>query len=869
MMTSQEIRNSFIDFFKKKEHILVNSAPVVPQDDPTLLFTNAGMNQFKDILLSKKSPSYTRAVNTQKCIRVSGKHNDLEEVGHDTYHHTFFEMLGNWSFGDYYKKEAISWAWELFTDIWQLPKENLYATVFRDDNESAELWAKNTDISKDNILRFDEKDNFWEMGETGPCGPCSEIHIDLGEDYCDNSDTNHQCSVNGDCGRYIELWNLVFIQYNRDDKGQLNSLPMKHVDTGAGFERIVAVLQKKRSNYATDLFTPLLEKIGELVHVSYADSEEKSAFHVIADHVRMLSFSIADGAVPGNEGRGYVMRRILRRAARYGRNLNIHEPFIYKLVPTVAGILGDTFPEITERLDHISTVIRSEEERFNLTLDRGLEIFDKIKTELELSQQKVIPGKDVFKLYDTYGFPVDLTRMLAEETGFQLDEDGFNERMKKQQVRARKSAKFKSADIPEDSWRIFNENGKSNFVGYTEDAIETHLLRYSIHKDKLNIVLKDTPFYPESGGQVGDKGLIMVEGFVLEVLDTQRDGDLIIHICLLPKEFNLNSDRVFAEVQTDSRRQIEKNHTATHLLHTALRNVLGEHVQQAGSLVAPDRLRFDFSHFTKVEPTQISEIERRVNTKIQADLKLNISEDSLESAKARGAMALFGERYEDIVRIVEVEEFSLELCGGTHVKRTGQIGVFVITYEGSIASGVRRIEALTGLEAVKFLQNARNQISNISELLNTKETELDNKVKELLENRRQLEKELEKVSSQILSGGIQDILDNAELINGIKVISYTGENSNMAQLKDLGDQIRNKSKETVAILGAINEGKISFVCIVTDNLIKERGLKAGDLIRKIAKVVNGGGGGNPHMATAGGKDLAKFDEAMNEIKKLI
>jgi alanyl-tRNA synthetase len=869
MMTSQEIRNSFINFFKKKEHTFVNSSPVVPQDDPTLLFTNAGMNQFKDILLGKRSPSYTRAVNTQKCIRVSGKHNDLEEVGHDTYHHTFFEMLGNWSFGDYYKKEAISWAWELFTDIWKLPKENLYATIFREDDESAELWAKITDISKDNILRFDEKDNFWEMGETGPCGPCSEIHIDLGRDYCDNNEANHRCAVNGDCGRYIELWNLVFIQFNRDDKGQLHPLPQRHVDTGAGFERIVAVLQKKRSNYATDLFTPILDKIGDLVNISYADSEEKSAFHVIADHIRMLTFSIADGAIPGNEGRGYVMRRILRRAARYGRNLNIHEPFIYKLVPTVADILGDTFPEISERLDHISAVIRSEEERFNLTLDRGLEIFEKIKIEFELTNQKIIPGKEVFKLYDTYGFPVDLTRILAEENGFQLDEAGFSDKMKEQQVRARKSAKFKSADIPEDSWRIFNEIGKSNFVGYTEDAIETHLLRYSIHKDKLNIVLKDTPFYPESGGQVGDKGLISVEGFVLEVLDTQRDGDQIIHICLLPADFNLDSDRVFAEIQTDGRRQTEKNHTATHLLHKALREVLGDHVQQAGSLVTPERLRFDFSHFAKVEPEQLSEIERRVNTKIQVDLELKISQDSLESAKARGAMALFGEKYDDIVRIVEVPNFSLELCGGTHVLRTGQIGVFVITYEGSIASGIRRIDALTGLEAVKFLQNARNQISNISELLNTNETQLDKKVNELLDNRRQLEKELEKLSSQILSSGVQNIIDKAEMINGIKVISYTIENSNMAQLKDLGDQIRNKSKETVAVLGTINEGKISFVCVVTDDLIKEKGLKSSDLIKKVAKVVNGGGGGNPRMATAGGKDIDKFEEAMEEIKKIL
>jgi alanyl-tRNA synthetase len=869
MMNSNEIRNSFIDFFKHKKHTFVKSSPVVPQDDPTLLFTNAGMNQFKDILLGKKSPTHLRAVNTQKCIRVSGKHNDLEEVGHDTYHHTFFEMLGNWSFGDYYKKEAIAWAWELFTEVWKLPKENLYATVFRDDDESAGFWTEMTDIQKDHILRFDEKDNFWEMGETGPCGPCSEIHIDLGETYCNNNESDHQCTINGDCGRFIELWNLVFIQYNRDEKGTLNPLPERHVDTGAGFERIVAVLQKKRSNYATDLFTPIIENIAELANLSYQESDKKSAFHVIADHVRMLSFSIGDGAIPANEGRGYVMRRILRRAARYGRNLGMHEPFIYKLVPTVAEVLGDTFPEIRERLGHISTVIRSEEEHFNRTLDRGLEIFEKIKADLVERNKTIIPGEDVFKLYDTFGFPADLTRLLAGEVGLQLDETGFEKKMTEQQERARKAAKFQTGDIPEDAWVIVSENGQTNFVGYTEDAIETHLVRYSIHGDMLHVVLKDTPFYAEGGGQVGDKGMLAIEGTVLEVLDTQKDGETIIHICRLPKKIEFESDRVFAELQTDNRRQTEKNHTATHLLHRALRNVLGEHVQQAGSLVAPDRLRFDFTHFTKIEPEEISEIERQVNSQIQRDLDLKISQDSFESAKARGAMALFGEKYDDIVRTVEVPNFSLELCGGTHVKRTGQIGLFVITYEGSIAAGVRRIEALTGREAVKYLQNARNQMNRMSELLNTNETLLGNKVKELLEHRRQLEKELEKLSSKMLSTDIQSILDKAETINDTNIITYAPKNSTLPQLKELGDQIRNKSRATVAVLGTINEGKISFVCVVTDDLIRSKGLKAGDLIKKIAKVVNGGGGGNPRMATAGGKDISKFDEAMAEIKKLI
>jgi alanyl-tRNA synthetase len=868
-MTSKEIRQSFIDFFEKKEHSFVSSSPVVPLDDPTLLFTNAGMNQFKDILLGKITPNYSRAVNSQKCIRVSGKHNDLEEVGHDTYHHTFFEMLGNWSFGDYYKEEAIIWAWELLTDIWQLPKDKLYATVFREDDESAELWAKTTDIKKDRILRFDEKDNFWEMGEIGPCGPCSEIHIDLGEKSCDMKDVSHRCAVNGDCGRYIELWNLVFIQFNRDNKGKLNPLSAKHVDTGAGFERLVAVLQGKKSNYATDLFVPILKKIEELANISYDESTDQSSFHVIADHVRMLTFSIADGAIPGNEGRGYVMRRILRRAARYGRNLNLHEPFIYQLVPTVVDILGDFFPVIRERVDHISTVIQSEEKHFNRTLDRGLEIFDKITADLAQKKHPVIPGEEVFKLYDTYGFPVDLTHILANEAGLQIDEQGFEKEMQKQQKRARSAAKFQSSEIPDDSWIVLTNTVGSNFVGYTEDAIETHIVRYSLHKDKLHIVLKDTPFYAESGGQIGDTGTISMEGIELQVIDTQKDGDDIIHICKKPEGLSVSSDRVIAQIHSENRAQTEKNHTATHLLHSALRNVLGKHVQQAGSLVAPDRLRFDFTHFARVEPDQLTEIERQVNDKIQKDLDIVVTHDSFNSAKERGAMALFGEKYGDEVRTVEVPGYSLELCGGTHVKRTGQIGSFVITYESSIASGVRRIEALTGKEAVKYLQNARTQIGQLSELLNAGETELTNKVKDLLESKRKIEKEFDKISSQIVSLDINDILKGAENINGINVISHVVENSNLAQLKELGDQIRNRAKETVALLGTISDGRINFVCVVTDDLIKEKGLKAGDLIQKAAKIVDGGGGGRPHMATAGGKDTSKFEVAMAEIKNIV
>jgi alanyl-tRNA synthetase len=868
-MTASEIRQSFIDFFKGKKHTAVTSSPVVPVDDPTLLFTNAGMNQFKDILLGKGSRPYTRAVNTQKCIRVSGKHNDLEEVGHDTYHHTFFEMLGNWSFGDYYKREAIDWAWELLTDVWKLPKHQLYATVFREDDEAAELWAEVTDINPDRILRYDEKDNFWEMGETGPCGPCSEIHIDLGEDRCDKKDTEHTCAINGDCGRYIELWNLVFIQFNRDDKGKLHTLPEKHVDTGAGFERLVAVLQNKVSNYETDLFVPILDRIGELVGTQYEDSDQKSAFHVIADHIRMLSFSIADGGFPSNEGRGYVMRRILRRAARYGRNLNMHEPFIYHLVDTVVTVLGDIFPEILERSDHVASVIQAEEIHFNRTLDRGLEIFEKIKAELKGEGKTEVPGQYVFKLYDTYGFPADLTSIIAEEEGLTVDYSGFEKEMTRQQERARKTAKFKTTEILPEDWIVLMDDGPTNFVGYNEDVIETHIIKYSVKDKHLQIVLKDTPFYAESGGQIGDSGTIAMEGFSVKVIDTQKNGDEIIHICELPENIEFKSDRVYAEIDTSNRRQTEKNHTATHLLHASLRRIIGDHVQQAGSLVEPSRMRFDFTHHSQVTEDQLQNIEKLVNEKIQENLLLEIVHESFKDAKKKGAMALFGEKYGDVVRTIRIDKFSLELCGGTHVKQTGQIGSFIIVYEGSIASGVRRIEALTGIGAVEYLQNARTRLVKIGELLNTQDTDLVEKTLETIQKKREAEKELEKLSRKILSGGLEDLMKNMQTINGINVLIQKTDDSKVSHLKNLGDQIREKTTNTVALFGSKSKGKLAFVCAVTDDLIRTKHLKAGDIVRQVAETAGGSGGGKPHLATAGAKEIEKFDTAMNKLIEII
>ena len=867
-MTANEIRQQFIDFFISKGHTFVPSAPVIPQDDPTLLFTNAGMNQFKDIFLGKGKRDYTRAVNSQKCIRVSGKHNDLEEVGRDTYHHTFFEMLGNWSFGDYYKKEAIEWAWELLTEIWKLPKEKLYATVHHTDDEAAELWTKVTDIAPDHVLRFGDKDNFWEMGPVGPCGPCSEIHIDLGEEFCDMKGREHTCGVNGDCGRYIELWNLVFIQFNRDEQGELHPLPAKHVDTGAGFERLVAVLQGKNSNYDTDVFMPILQAIGQLVGQEYQTSKEQMAFRVIADHIRMLTFSIADGGLPSNEGRGYVMRRILRRAARYGRKLNMHEPFMYKLVPTVVQMMGDVYPEIRERQEHIMAVIRSEEEHFNQTLDRGLEIFEKIKEDLKRRGELVIPGHDVFRLYDTYGFPVDLTRILAEENGLTLDMAGFEEQMEMQRQRARAASKFAMAEN-EQEWIVLNEGADSKFVGYEELAIETHIMRYRISEQHIQIILKETPFYAESGGQVGDKGNIKGENFTLHVLDTQKEGDHIVHLCRKLEGFAPKSDKVLAEVISSARRNTQKNHTATHLLHAALRQVLGTHVTQAGSLVEPDRLRFDFTHYDKLTQEQLDQIEQIVNRKIQQNIPLEISYEKFSEAKKKGAMALFGEKYGDVVRTIKIDDFSFELCGGTHVKATGEIGVFVILYETGIAAGVRRIEAITGEKAVEFIQNTKQILQHLNETLNATNEDLVEKVRQLLNEKRQLEKELQKARLASLQAGVDDLLKKAENINGLHVLVQEFSDVEMDQLKSLGDRLREKSKQLVALLLTEKNQKLNMVCVVSDDLIKSKHLNAGTLVREVAKQVGGGGGGRPHLATAGGKQIENKDKAIKLFKELL
>ncbi len=636
-MTSDEIRQQFLDFFKNKNHRIVPSAPVVPFDDPTLLFANAGMNQFKDVFLGKGKREYSRATDTQKCIRVSGKHNDLEEVGRDTYHHTFFEMLGNWSFGDYYKTEAIVWAWELLTGVWKLPKERLWATVYRTDDEAFEIWKNKTDISPKHILRFDEKDNFWEMGDTGPCGPCSEIHINLSDDY------DNPKFVNAGKPECIEIWNLVFIQYDRDEKGKLHDLPLKHIDTGMGFERVCAVLQKKNSNYDTDIFMPLINKIAEISGVKYEKENDKIPMRVIADHIRALTFAIADGAVPGNEGRGYVLRRILRRAARYGRKINLHKPFLFSLVDVLTKTMGDVFPEVKEKKDYIKKIIKVEEESFNVTLDRGIELFTELIKGLEKNKLNVIPGEDVFKLYDTYGFPVDLTNIMAKENGFDIDENGFNELMKLQQQRGRYASKekFASVNISTSDLNTFEivEPAKSEFTGYDELESKGKIVGYKKESGNDLIILNKTPFYVEAGGQIDDHGKIIVEGNTLSVIDVAKLDNKTIHVVENENSVILSPGlEVIAHVDEKRRWDIMRNHTATHFLHAALRKVLGTHVHQAGSYVGPDRLRFDFTHFSKLSEEEIREIESLVNEELRRNIPLQHHRNiPFDQAKKMGA----------------------------------------------------------------------------------------------------------------------------------------------------------------------------------------------------------------------------------------
>lgn len=867
-MTSNEIRDQFLNFFKEKDHKIVPSAPVVPHGDPTLLFTNAGMNQFKDVFLGTGSRDYKRAVDTQKCIRVSGKHNDLEEVGHDTYHHTFFEMLGNWSFGDYYKKEAIRWAWELLTEVWKLPKERLWATVYRTDDEAMEFWKSETDIKHDHILRFDEKDNFWEMGETGPCGPCSEIHINLSDDH------DNPKYVNAGDPKCIEIWNLVFIQYNRDETGTLHELPAKHVDTGMGFERVCAVLQKKNSNYDTDVFTPIISAIEKLSGIKYdvslpADDKSNSgisniSMRVIADHLRTLTFAIADGATPGNEGRGYVLRRLLRRASRYARKLNLNEPFLYKLVNVVVQNFAHVFPEIKTNKSQIEKIIKAEEESFNATLDRGIELFENLVNKLKSQNKNIISGDDVFKLYDTYGFPVDLTAVMAREQGFTIDEQKFNELMNEQRERARKSTRDKqtATTITIDSLDNFEitSTQPTQFTGYEELKTEATIIGLKNSVDQSFVILDKTPFYVEAGGQVDDTGNIFIGDTHLPVIALKKINNQTIHI--LDNSANVKLEpgmNVIASVDEKRRWDIMRNHSVTHFLHRALRTILGQHVQQSGSYVGPDHLRFDFSHYEKVKEEELDAIESLVNEKLRENLPMTHHRDTpFDEAKKMGALMFFGDKYGEKVNVVQFGDFTMEFCGGTHVKNSSQVGLFKIVSESSIASGVRRIEAVTGAGVEKYIREQQTKIEN-GEL----------RINELLDEKKKLEKELAELKLKEKLGGIDSIVSTPININGIDVFKGKVSASNMDELKSMGDELREKIKSGVGLLISQIEDKVGIVAVVSDDLIKDKKFSAGNIVKEVAKIVGGSGGGRPHLATAGGKDVSKIEDALSQIENII
>lgn len=872
MMKASEIRTSFLEFFRKKDHAIVPSAPVVPKDDPTLLFTNAGMNQFKNIFLGLEKPENRRVADTQKCIRVSGKHNDLEDVGFDTYHHTFFEMLGNWSFGDYFKKEAIAWAWELLTEVWAIPKERLYATVFagdaseglEPDEEAERLWKRVTDIDPAHVLRFGKKDNFWEMGDTGPCGPCSEIHIDLTPDLSGGS------LVNAGDPRVMEIWNLVFIQFNREADGRLNPLPAKHVDTGMGFERIVAVLQGKQSNYDTDIFTPLITAIEEISGVKYPGPDGGMAHRVLADHIRTLGFAIADGAIPSNEGRGYVLRRILRRAARFGRSLGVHEPVVHRLVPVLAETMGDVFPELREKQEYITLVIKSEEESFNQTLDRGLEIFDRIVTRVRAASKTTIPGEDAFKLYDTYGFPLDLTELMAREQSLDVDTAGFEKAMEAQRQRAREAGKWELAvEHKPETWPQLTKGPESRFIGYTDLEAEAELRRLVHEDDKVLFTLSETPFYAESGGQVGDRGVVEGEGFAIRVLDTRKVGSHIVHIGELEGEGDVRSAKVIARVDTQRRWDTARHHTATHLLHKALRDTLGTHVTQAGSLVAPDRLRFDVTHFQKIDLPQLEDVEGQVNERIRQDLEIETFTTSFVEARKMGAMAIFEEKYGEIVRVVKIGDYSLELCGGTHLHHTGEAGFFNILSEASAAAGIRRLEAVTGTRAEDFVRAERRIEEQLRQLLQCQRDELPAKVIELLEQRKKLEQEIAVLRQRLARQEIQELAARAQSVDGFRYIASRVRAQSVDELRRMSDTLRDTLRSGVGVLAAEINDKVSFVCIVTEDLIKSRNLKAGDIVKRVATVAGGSGGGKPHLALAGGKDASRIDQALAQVPQIL
>ena len=892
MLSSAEIRKQFLDFFRSKGHEIVPSAPIVIKNDPTLMFTNAGMNQFKEYFLGHRKPSHSRVADTQKCLRVSGKHNDLEEVGVDTYHHTMFEMLGNWSFGDpahpdsgYFKKEAIAWSWELLTEVYKLDKSRLYVTIFEGDqkeglpkdDEAYNEWKKV--IAEDRILMGNKKDNFWEMGDTGPCGPCTEIHVDCRTDK-ERAEVEGRTLVNNDHPLVIEIWNNVFIQFNRKKDGTLEQLPAKHVDTGMGFERLVRVLQGKNSNYDTDVFSGTIKEVAGITGKEYDNGDDKQAiaFRVVADHIRAISFTIADGQLPTNTGAGYVIRRILRRAVRYYYTyLEYKQPLLFQLVAILANQFKSVFPELAKQEGFVAKVIREEEDAFLRTLGKGIERFQQYETsnilqpvtldnQVEPGDKPVINGKFAFELYDTYGFPLDLTKLMASEKGWIVDETSFESEMQQQKDRSRAATKIDTED-----WIEVHKSGKTKFVGYDELEVSTKVTKYrkvkAKNKEQYQLVLETTPFYAESGGQVGDKGILQFGDEEIVVADTKKENDLIVHVTdKLPADI---ASPLKAVVRRYERLTITYNHTATHLLHAALRKVLGNHVTQKGSLVAPGMLRFDFSHFSKVTDEELRRTEEIVNEKIRENIPVVINEMPKEEAVKLGAMALFGEKYGDVVRVVIADPgYSVELCGGTHVGYTGMIGLFTITAETAIAAGVRRIEALTGPAALEYVSEKLGQLKKVTELLKAKEPV--QAIDKLIEDRSALEKRIERLEARQLVTLRNELLQKDEIVNGITFIGDIVEVDNAEALKKICFDLKNNLNDYVVVLAA-NIGGKPFVAIgIADTVAAARNLDAGKIIKeKIAPLIKGGGGGQKTLATAGGQDAGNLKEAIEAVKGML
>ncbi|MEM7162135.1 MAG: alanine--tRNA ligase [Bacteroidota bacterium] len=864
-MNSKEIRRKFLDFFNEKEHEIVASAPMVLKDDPTLMFTNAGMNQFKDIFLGDAPVKHPRVADSQKCLRVSGKHNDLEEVGVDTYHHTMFEMLGNWSFGNYFKKEAIEWAWELLTEVYQIDKDKLYITIFEgdekdglpQDDEAKDIWKGI--IPEERILACDKKDNFWEMGATGPCGPCSEIHIDLRSEE-DITKLPGKELVNKDHPEVIEIWNLVFMEFNRMENGSLVPLPAKHIDTGMGFERLSTVLQDKKSNYDTDVFQPYIQKIESVCGKKYGDDEKCDiAFRVISDHIRAVAFAIADGQLPSNTGAGYVIRRILRRAIRYAYSfLEIRSPFIFDLAEVLNEQMGEFFPEIPSQIHLIKSVIEEEEKSFLRTLEKGIQ-----KLNTKMKGLSLLDGPTIFELYDTYGFPLDLTALIARENNVEIDEEGFKTELEKQKDRSREATKVSAGD-----WTVLIEDEVQEFVGYDNISVPVKITRYrkvnQKGKEFYQLIFNITPFYAESGGQVGDKGMISNENERIKILDTKKENNVTMH---LVEQLPQYVQSLFqAEVYSELRSNTTKNHTATHLMHHALRKILGDHVQQKGSLVHPDYLRFDFSHFSKMTQEEIEAVEDLVNVLVRENLPFEEHRAlPKEEALSMGAMALFGEKYGDLVRVVKFGD-SVELCGGTHVVATGNIGWFKIVSESAVAAGVRRIEAYSGQKAQEYVNTQLQQFSELSQLLKSKD--VLKSVNDLIASKNKLQKEIEEANKAKAGNLKGDLLNQIENIGGVNFLAQSIELDSKS-VKDLAFQIKGQVEDLFMVLGNESNGKVGITVVVSENLVESKNLNAGKIVGELAKEIGGGGGGQAHFATAGGKNSSGLPNVLVKARSFL